>query len=75
MITKAVRDANLVSEKPSRCEDVLMTESEIAERWGVSRTAVWMVKRKALAKLKKGIEREAAAAGVNVRTWLYGDDN
>lgn len=73
MITKAVRDARLAREKPTRSANVLMTEQEIADMWGVSRTAVWMIKRKALAKLKKGIEQEAKSAGVSVRSWLYGD--
>jgi hypothetical protein len=51
----------------------LMSEAEIAKLWGVTRTAVWQVKRRALSKLRAAIvadpvlrEIAAEACGVEI---------
>jgi DNA-directed RNA polymerase specialized sigma24 family protein len=44
----------------------------IAAKLGISRARVWQLEVRALRKLRKAIEEEAAAAGVTVREWLFG---
>lgn len=51
----------------------LKTQQEIAQSWGVSKGRVWQIETRALAKLKKAIQYEAAKRGVTVREWLYGE--
>ena len=61
--------------QPSKNTDlVVLTQEQVAERFGVTRAAVSLVERNAIAKLRRAIEQEAAAAGVSVREWVFGDE-
>jgi len=59
---------------PRKTAPALMTQHQIAELWGVGKCRVGQIENRALHKLKKAIEYEAAKAGVSVRDWLYGDE-
>lgn len=51
-----------------------MTQQAIGEMFGVSLQSIQAVEYRALRKIRQAIRREAEAAGVSVRTWLYGDE-
>lgn len=49
-----------------------LTRREIADRLGVSKETVFLDERRAVAKFREAVEREAAEAGCSVRQWLFG---
>lgn len=51
-----------------------LSDYEVAKLWGISRSAVWFIRQRAIKKLRKAIEKEAAAAGVAPRDWLCGEE-
>lgn len=51
-----------------------LSQVDVAELLGVSQQAVQSAEKKAIRKLRVGIEREAELAGVGVMTWLFGED-
>lgn len=51
------------------------TLSELSQRLGVSPRRIHQIERRAKQKLRRAIEREAAAAGVSPREWLFGDED
>jgi DNA-directed RNA polymerase sigma subunit (sigma70/sigma32) len=54
-------------------DDQLMSREQIANRLGVSRSRIRQIEERALRKLHAAIVREATAAGVSIREWLFGD--
>jgi len=50
-----------------------LTHAEIGPLLGISRGRVWQLEMRALKKIREFIKLEAAAAGVSVREWLFGE--
>lgn len=49
----------------------MLSQSEIARAAGVSRSAVYLVEKRALQKLKAAIEHEAELVGMTPHEWLF----
>ena len=58
--------------KRSTCQ---MTQAEIARATGVTQSAIYLVEKRALRKIRQEIERQANLAGVTPAQWLFGDDD
>lgn len=52
------------------CPSDGLSDYELAERMGITRTRVFQIRQRAMEKLRVAIEEEAAAAGVTVAAWL-----
>jgi DNA-directed RNA polymerase sigma subunit (sigma70/sigma32) len=50
-----------------------LSHAEIGKLMGISRGRAFQIERAALAKIRRFIALEAAAAGVSVREWLFGE--
>ena len=50
-----------------------LTQLEVAEAIGVSRARVFQLERRAIEKIRRFIVEQAAADGVSVREWLFGE--
>jgi len=59
--------------EPAR-QKIGLTQYEIADALGISRTAIYFVEQRALRKLRAAIIREAAAVGMSPLEWLRGDE-
>mgnify|MGYP000080998920 CR=1 FL=1 len=68
---KTCRQMGLPAKSPTAG---LKTQKDIAEMWGLTRARIYQLENRALYKIKQAIAAEAAAVGVTVREWLYGDD-
>lgn len=58
---------------PTHTGRAVMSYSEVAEIMGISRSRVMQIEIRALVKIRRAIQCEAAAAGETVGEWLFGD--
>jgi transcriptional regulator len=61
-------------EKVIKGESVPMTQQQVADLFGVTRAAVYLIERRAVEKIREEFKREAAAAGLTVAAWCFGDE-